>query len=228
MRDISIDRIMTTNPSTVGPEEPIAAAKQLLESGDIHHLPVAENGMLVGIVSSSDLLWFHLLDDDAANLMNLPVREIMETNPVVLQSGANLREAATRLSAGAYHALPVIESDRTLVGIVTTSDLVGHLLHQIPRGDGSIQQDTKLQSASRPSESDISMTLAKAKRAAERDGELAETLQVLLYFRDRNRLLERACQAAELYIRSGQGEREHSILLKRLADIEESGSATNL
>jgi hypothetical protein len=45
--------------------------------------------------------------------------------------------------------------------------------------------------------------------------------QVFLYFQKRNRLLQKACQAAELYIRSGHGEHEHSVLVKRLLDLQE-------
>lgn len=37
-----------------------------------------------------------------------------------------------------------------------------------------------------------------------------------------NQKLKAVCQAAELYIRSGHGEREHSVLVKRLADARGS------
>ena len=49
MRDIAINRIMTTDPVTIGPDAAVATAIELLESCDIHHLPVVVDGVLTGI-----------------------------------------------------------------------------------------------------------------------------------------------------------------------------------
>tara|TARA_R110002096_G_scaffold346647_2_gene540162 strand:+ start:3208 stop:3786 length:579 start_codon:yes stop_codon:yes gene_type:complete len=144
MRDISIDRIMTTDPLTTGPNEPIVEARTMLESNDLNHLPVVENGKLVGILSTSDMLKFAMLDHDAKVLKSVKVRQIMKVSPHVLTVDANLRTAADKLSNGGFHALPVVTSDRTLVGIVTSSDLIQHLMKQIPTGDGSLRAKSLL------------------------------------------------------------------------------------
>jgi len=223
MRDIAIDRIMTTDPATVGQDDTIAVAHRLFESGDIHHLPVVDNGLLVGIVSSSDLFKFHLLDGGAASVSTATVRQVMEPNPVALSSGASLRDAAIRLSVGGYHALPVVEADGTLLGIVTTGDLVGHLLEQIPQGDGSLRDGSGPRDDL--SDTQIARTLRIAEKATEDAGDLHDVSQLLLYFRHRNQLLEQVGQAAEHYMRSGHGEHEHSVLIKRLADLQKAHSA---
>ena len=222
MRDVGINRIMTTDPATVAPSDPISVAKQSLESGHIHHLAVVENGSLVGIVSSSDLLKFHLLDDDPAALSSTTVAQIMESEPVVLESSAGLRDAAAALSVGGYHALPVVEQDRTLVGIVTSVDLVMYLLQQIPRGDGSIREHAERVSGARISDRSIDSAIQQAERNVAEGGPEAELSQALLHFKERNRLLESVRKAAELYMRSGHGEHEHSVLVKRLADLQKS------
>lgn len=220
MRDIAINRIMTTDPATVEINDPISIAKQFFESGDIHHLPVVENGRLAGIVSSSDMLKFHLLDGDSAALSSAKVRQIMEADPVVLESGASLRDAATVLSLGGYHALPVVNCDRALVGIVTTGDLVGYLLQQIPLGDGTIHENAYSDSNLPVSDSDIGRAMRQAEKARNHGDYPDDLSRVLLYFRDRNRLLEKVCKAAELYLRSGEGGREHSELVKHLAVLQ--------
>ena len=51
------------------------------------------------------------------------------------------------------------------------------------------------------------------------DGSIIDTVSDTSKLAERNRLLEAACQAAEHYIRSGHADREHSILVKRLADL---------
>ncbi len=132
MRDYPIDRIMTSDPATVGPLDSIVNARRLLDSNFIHHLPVVEGGRLVGIVSSSDLLKLHLLDDHLSIYERVTVDQIMETNVVVIEKGATLRDAAEKLCMGHFHSLPVVDKHRHLVGIITASDLIGELLKALP------------------------------------------------------------------------------------------------
>ncbi len=179
MRDADISRFMTTEPATVTPDTPASEVRAMLESEAMHHLPVVEERRLVGIVSASDLLKLYLLDEQLSGQATT-VSQIMETEPVVLDERATLREAAEKLSLGGFHALPIVDEDKRLVGIVTSTDLIDHLLHQLPRGDGSIPEVS------------------------------VEGLQA------RNTVLERVCRAAELYMRSGHAEHEHSELLKAL------------
>lgn len=199
--------------------DPATVAKELLESGHMHHLPVVHDDKLVGIVSSMDLLKIYLLDDGRVPIFEAKVRQIMQANPIVLESGANLRDAAEILSVGGFHALPVVDPDRTLVGIVTSSDLIEHLLRQLPSGDGSIRTRPIAESTFRMNGSDITTILREAEQAANRGGDDSKLAQALLYLRERNRLLKDVCRAAELYIRSGHGEHEHSVLVKRLGDL---------
>lgn len=128
MRDISIGQIMTADPATVSPQSSAAEARRLLDSNVIHHLPVVEGSRLVGIVSSSDLLKLHLLDDKMTIFTRATVDQIMETNVIVLNRNATLRDAAEKLSMGSFHSLPVVDRKRRLLGIVTSSDLIGELL----------------------------------------------------------------------------------------------------
>lgn len=132
MRDVAIDRIMTPDPATVGPHDSAAHARRLLDSNVIHHLPVVEGGRLVGIVSSSDLLKLYLLDEELALYARTTVDQIMETQVVVVNRNATLRDAAEKLCMGNFHALPVVDRRRRLVGIVTSSDLIGKLLQHLP------------------------------------------------------------------------------------------------
>ena len=132
MRDISIERIMTRDPATISPQSSAAEARRMLDSNVINHLPVVEGDRLVGIVSSSDLLKLYLLDDKLAMFARATVDQIMETNLVVLRKNATLRQAAEKLTMGNFHALPVVNKRRRLVGIVTSSDLINQLLNELP------------------------------------------------------------------------------------------------
>lgn len=128
MHDIAIDKVMTSEPATVSPQSSAAEARRLLDSNVIHHLPVVEGDRLVGIVSSSDLLKLYLLDDKLAIFTRATVDQIMETNVTVLGKNSTLREAVEKLSMGNFHALPVVDRKRRLLGIVTSTDLMNELM----------------------------------------------------------------------------------------------------
>lgn len=131
---------MTPDPITVGPDDSAASASGLLESHAIHHLPVVENGVLIGMLSTSDFLKLHVLRERPRAFEAIPVRRIMEPDPVTLDVSADLIDVATKLREGYFHALPVVKQGNVLVGIVTSTDLINHLLMQIPRGDGSLRE----------------------------------------------------------------------------------------
>ena len=143
MRDVPIDRIMTPDPTSVGPGDSATRARHIFETSAIHHLPVVDNGKLVGMVSSADLLKLYMLDEQAMLAAHATISQIMELRPKALKATAKLRDAAEKLVAGGFHALPVVDANNGLVGIVTSSDLIEALLKSLPVGDGSIIEAPK-------------------------------------------------------------------------------------
>ncbi len=53
---VKIDQIMTKNIVAVTPGTTIKQAAEILSKGDFHALPVLDNGILIGIVTTTDLL----------------------------------------------------------------------------------------------------------------------------------------------------------------------------
>ena len=131
MHDIPIVQVMTPDPATISPQSSAAEARRLLDSNVINHLPVVEDGRLVGIISSSDFLKLHLLDNKLPIVSDVTVNQIMETKVIVVNKNATLRDAAEKLSVGGFHALPVVDRKRHLVGMVTSSDLIGVLVSRL-------------------------------------------------------------------------------------------------
>ncbi|MEQ9563440.1 MAG: CBS domain-containing protein [Woeseiaceae bacterium] len=211
---------MTMDPLTVGPDDSAATAKELLESKDIHHLPVVQDGVLVGILSASDFLKLHVLRDRPRALEAIQVKRIMQSAPTTLTASADLIDVAAKLSDGSFHALPVVDSDNVLVGIVTSTDLINHLLMQIPRGDGSMHKPRPEESRNDVSDEDMAAAIRQAKQSRD-SGTNSKLEDVALRLRDQNRLLKEACTAAELYLRSGMAEREHSVLQECLLKVRQ-------
>lgn len=214
---------MTTNPVTIRAEDSVVTAKDLLEAHGIHHLPVVADGILVGILSSSDFLKLHVLRDRTKALAAISVSQIMEAEPVTLDVFADLVDVAAKLSEGGFHALPVVEADNVLVGIVTSSDLINHVLMQVPRGDGSLREGAPVEAGSRLSDAELTSTMRAAKEAVQ-TGKYDPQAASLVHLAEQNRLLKAVSKAAELYMRSGHGEHEHSVLIKTLADVQRFGS----
>ena len=228
MRDVAIDRIMTTQPVFVGPDDSIVEAQIRLQSNSINHLPVVEDGRLVGMLSASDMLRVALLDERSPLLKSIRVRKLMRENPQVIPADASLRQAAEALSDGSFHALPVVQPDMTLVGILTSTDLIRHLLQHIPTGDGSLRMRALDSSAIESVGADVMAIVDRVKQAREDGCDLGDVENALLTVHKRNLELYAVYRAAQHYVHSGHADREHSVLIKCLSEASESGSELTL
>lgn len=128
---------MTESPVTLTSDQKLSEARNLMSSDVIHHLPVVDDGKLVGILSASDLVKLSLMyesDDESLNQFldrQYTVGSVMQKQPITVGVEATVGEAAVLLSTGAFHALPVIGYDGSLKGIVTTTDMVGLLIESL-------------------------------------------------------------------------------------------------
>ena len=122
---------MTESPTTVSPTTTVAAARELVVTKRIRHLPVRDGERLVGIITDRDIrmalpspaarvsVWEarHLLD-------LLRVEEVMTRSVITIGEDAPISEAVRLMVAHRFGALPVIRGGR-LVGILSETDLLG-------------------------------------------------------------------------------------------------------
>lgn len=131
-----VTKVMTANPVAVSRNEPVSAARKLLEDKGVHHLPVTDGEQVVGILTSNDLLrvsFGEFGNQDARSLDAIldhtyKLTDLMNS-PVTVKSSDTVRDAATILASHNFHSLPVVDGEK-LVGIVTSSDLIHYLLEQ--------------------------------------------------------------------------------------------------
>jgi acetoin utilization protein AcuB len=121
---------MTQAPLTISPETSVQAAYRLIQEQRLHHLPVCEDGRLVGLVSERDLRLVvpspatSLAVHEVHSLLErLTVAEIMTRFPVTIGPNHALTEAASRMLTHHVQALPVTDN-RRLVGILTRTHLL--------------------------------------------------------------------------------------------------------
>ena len=132
-----VSKIMSKNLITLGLSDDLYKAEKLFKENHIRHIPVVENGKVIGMLSLSDLKRISFLDAydadevqiDNAIYKMLGIEHIMIKDPIKVDVNATIKSVAEILSKKEFHALPVVDNDK-LVGIVTTTDLLVYLLDQ--------------------------------------------------------------------------------------------------
>jgi CBS-domain-containing membrane protein len=132
-----IKNIMSDTVHSVQQGQPISEVFKILHNHKIHHVPVLDGKNLVGIVSSTDLMQLSMgAQGYDSNQMwafidsQYQLVDVMTGDPRTLNDSDAVRDAAQALSSGSYHSLPIINSERHLVGMVTSTDLIRYLCEQ--------------------------------------------------------------------------------------------------
>ncbi|RXP63572.1 CBS domain-containing protein [Lutibacter sp. HS1-25] len=132
MKSNLVTKIMTKNVVCVSPEQSLLDVKHIYEKKEFHHhIPVTENEKLVGIVSLIDFMYNIAgagLSDDNIVYSKLKVKDIMTKHPFYLTTNATIKDVSEVLAKGNYHAVPIVEEDKKIVGIVSTADVIKFLL----------------------------------------------------------------------------------------------------
>ncbi|HEX9761010.1 MAG TPA: CBS domain-containing protein [Candidatus Acidoferrales bacterium] len=130
-----------SNPVTTVPHDArlLDAALTLRRTG-YRHLAIVNGEMLVGVITDRDvhryapsILGNISQDDYNAIFENTPLERVMTRNPITVEPTTPVRDAVKLMHDRKLGCLPVVEGGR-LVGILTTSDLLG-LLHKIITGE---------------------------------------------------------------------------------------------
>lgn len=128
--------IMSTDPITVYADTTLDDALSVMLSNNIRRLPVIDDeGRLVGIISDRDLrlaadspFLQETPDEVVNNLAHHTVSEIMRTALHTIEADEPIVEAAKLMRVARVGGLPVVDEHERLVGIVTRTDLVDHLI----------------------------------------------------------------------------------------------------
>lgn len=116
--------IMSNPVLTVEVDETLWDAWQLLFVSGLRHLVVIDkSGTCVGVLSDRNIL--AEVPATAEHLSQRRVSDVLARVPVVsVAPDASPREAAHVMNQSMSEAVPVVEDDGRLVGVVTESDLV--------------------------------------------------------------------------------------------------------
>lgn len=141
-----VGRIMHTNLITVSPKATLVEARELIEKWAIDHLLVVDNkGKLVGIISDRDLKQYWASPANTLSthelgylLEKILVEMIMVKTVVTITTETTIERAAFIMQVNNINSLPVME-DEDLVGIITSTDVMGVLLEAIGMNEESVR-----------------------------------------------------------------------------------------
>jgi len=128
-----VSRSMTRRVVTIGPEASIFEAQDLMAQNRVRHIPVVEEGdKLVGIVSDRDLrsaLPFRYLKEGVSpeeqeRLQRLRVKDIMTREVFTISPAYTIQDALLMIQNSKVGALPVVDEEGRLKGILSVRDLL--------------------------------------------------------------------------------------------------------
>jgi acetoin utilization protein AcuB len=198
-----VNRYMTVDVRSIEVTAPASQLLRLFDESPFHHLPVVKGGILVGMLSTSDVnklrafLPRHVTDTDAYLDAHVQIDRLMRWPAITVGGTQSLEQAVALMNEHGVHALPVTDAAGRLAGILTTTDLLKAALHPERRDE---------------------------EPAGDEAGGLRRELQQL---RSRMQALEQVVDCAERYVRAGQDERLHSMLLKALDRVRGTSGANS-
>jgi predicted transcriptional regulator len=125
---IPVQHAMLSDFRTLGPQDSLERAVELILAGSQQDFPVVEHDQVVGVLTRSDLLIAL-----AKQSRQSPVSAVMQRKFEVVDASEMLESAFRRLQTCECHTLPVVRNQR-LVGLITMENVGEFLMIQAALG----------------------------------------------------------------------------------------------
>lgn len=130
-RNLTVEDVMTRDVFTIGRNEKLSIADDVMKQKRIRHIPVLDgDGQLCGIITQRDLFRGILLRSlgfgtraEEKMLDSLSVKDAMHEDVITTSPHASLADAARLMLSSKIGCLPVVEGGR-LVGLISEADFV--------------------------------------------------------------------------------------------------------
>ena len=113
----AVSKYMSPGPHTIGREQSLAAAKQLMHKSHVRHLPVLHGGKLVGVISERELDVIGALPGSK----QLSVEDAMVPDVYVTSQDAELATVVSDMARLRVGSAIVVQGD-DVVGVFTAVD----------------------------------------------------------------------------------------------------------
>jgi acetoin utilization protein AcuB len=139
-----VSRSMTRKLITIVPEASVFDAQEKMAQNRIRHLPVVDpDDRLIGILTDRDIrsaLPYSLMKDpsgraEAEKIRDLKVRDIMTADPKTIGPHHTIQDALLLIQELKVGALPVVDSEGLLKGIISVRDLLRTFINVLGFGE---------------------------------------------------------------------------------------------
>lgn len=115
---VQVGDVMARSRLLVGPDTTVGALRRGFEAHRMHGAPVVDDGRLVGVVTTADVV--------SVSDPNLPVSDFMTPNPVTVTPSSPVSHAMERMAALGVGRLPVVDDEdpSKLVGMFRREEAV--------------------------------------------------------------------------------------------------------
>lgn len=121
--DKAVGTYMVKGPYVCEPAQSVQDALEFMIECEIRHLPVVDEGRLVGIVSDRDLRAAAALPQ----AKKLLVEDVMKQDVFFATKEASLKEVVQEMRDRKLGSTVIVNSDREAIGIFTATDALGVL-----------------------------------------------------------------------------------------------------
>jgi CBS domain-containing protein len=128
----TVGQLMTPDPIVIGDAASLDEAVRLLEENEISGVPVVdEDGLLVGVLSQTDIIHARAVAHLWSRWPGLRVRHLMHSPALTADPSMTMEEAAQIMERAHVHRLIVVDDDQLKpIGVISTTDLVRALAHR--------------------------------------------------------------------------------------------------
>ena len=137
-----VSRSMTCKVITVDQEASILDAQELMVKNKIRHLPIIDKDQkLIGIVTDRDIRsalpyrFFDAPDSEREKIYALKVKDIMTKDPISISPTYTIQDALLLIQNSKVGALPVVDDDHRLKGIISVRDLLRAFINVLGIGE---------------------------------------------------------------------------------------------
>jgi acetoin utilization protein AcuB len=133
---------MTRKVITVDQEASIFDAQDLMSDNSIRHLPILDhNRQLIGIVTDRDIRsalpyrFFDKTPGEKEKIAAIKVKDIMTRDPITISPAFTIQDALLLIQNSRVGALPVVDDDYRLKGIISVRDLLRAFINVLGIGE---------------------------------------------------------------------------------------------
>ena len=117
---MKVSECMTRQVFVISPKSSLREAAQRMAECDAGALPVGEDDRLVGVITDRDIAIRAVAKDLPSDT---PVRDVMSPEVLYCYEDDDIERVAENMGEQQIRRLPVVNSDKRLVGIISLGDL---------------------------------------------------------------------------------------------------------